>query len=861
MGKPVRLLMVENTDEDMNRLASGLRLRGYDPCIRRVDCAASLREALELSDWDIVAASASVTGLQPGQAIAALKESGSDAPFIFLSDTWSEESAASARLAGADYFVSKDNLARFVTAVEHGLADAEAAGSDSPEALAAAQERWRRWALQALIASDEEGLFAFDRDCRITAWNAGLETLFGCRDDQVLGRIAFEAFPFMGQSGEEEFLRDALEGRPAYAKDRPFLSRSGAGGFYDARYLPITGPEGEIAGGLGLVRDVSQRKRLELEREVLSNLAPQLAGVDSLEKIGIIVRAILDEIWEWDACLLSFRRSGLTWFTTIMEIDTYDGFKKLSEPDIYQVKSGLLDPVMRGETLLLNRTVGEQGPQLLRFGDSVRQSASLIYVPVRVRNEVIGILSMQSYTPNRFNHTDVDILLRLADVIGPALRRCEAEKRISSLSSLGQRLSIAATPEEAARIIVSVADELLGWDSCAMDLYSAKHGRVHTILNMDIVDGQRMDLPSPYTEEPPSSVTRRTIQEGGQLILREDPEHPQEDLKPFGDTGRRSASLMFVPVHSSAGVIGVLTIQSYKPKFYDRGALDLLQALADHCSGALERTRAQEELKMSAERLERSNRELQDFAYAASHDLQEPLNKVRAFGDRLQAVCRDILPQNAKDYLERMLSALLRMQTLINDLLVLSRVTAHAQPFKKADMNEVVRDVLSDLELLIEESKAQITVEELPTIDADRTQMRQLMQNLMSNALKFRNAEAIPIVKVSSRRFKERRSTRSAPVGEICQFIVEDNGIGFEEEYAERIFGAFQRLHGRSQYDGSGIGLTVCRKIVERHSGSITAKSKLGEGSTFTVTLPVEQLEREGMQPAPPQSQPAKPAS
>ncbi|HYI11605.1 MAG TPA: ATP-binding protein [Thermoanaerobaculia bacterium] len=241
-----------------------------------------------------------------------------------------------------------------------------------------------------------------------------------------------------------------------------------------------------------------------------------------------------------------------------------------------------------------------------------------------------------------------------------------------------------------------------------------------------------------------------------------------------------------------------------------------------------ERKRAEEELRSALTRLEHSNRELEDFAYVASHDLQEPLRKIQAFGDLLKTKHAEVLPAQGRDYVERMQSAAKRMQVLINDLLSFSRVTTKAQPFVSVDLNAVAHEVAKDLEVRTHESGGRIVIEPLPAIDADPIQMRQLLQNLTANALKFRREDVPPHVEI-----------RGAVENGSCRLTVADNGIGFEEKYADRIFSMFERLHARTKYEGTGIGLAICRKIAERHGGEITAHSKPGEGTTFVVTLPV----------------------
>jgi len=270
---------------------------------------------------------------------------------------------------------------------------------------------------------------------------------------------------------------------------------------------------------------------------------------------------------------------------------------------------------------------------------------------------------------------------------------------------------------------------------------------------------------------------------------------------------------------------------------------ELLQANKQLGDEIVERKKVEQDLRQFTSKLEQSNRELQDFAYVASHDLQEPLRKIQAFGDRLKAKCGDAISDKGKDYLERMQSAANRAQTLINDLLAFSRVTSKAQPFVEANLNKIVQGVLSDLEVRIEETKAKIDLGDLPTLEADRLQMRQLLQNLIGNALKYRKEDVNPEIEIKANLYEEKieDSNGEKILKDMYRITVADNGIGFDEKYVDKIFTVFQRLHGRKTYEGTGVGLAICRKIVERHNGEITATSTPGKGSTFIVTIPAKQ--------------------
>jgi signal transduction histidine kinase len=242
------------------------------------------------------------------------------------------------------------------------------------------------------------------------------------------------------------------------------------------------------------------------------------------------------------------------------------------------------------------------------------------------------------------------------------------------------------------------------------------------------------------------------------------------------------------------------------------------------------------------QKLEHSNRELIDFAYVASHDLQEPLRKIEAFGDRLIKKYADILPEDGKMFVDRMHNAASRMRRLINDLLSYSRVTTNAKPFQPVNLNEVLADVVSDLQIRIEENSALVESENLPTIEGDPTQLRQLVLNLVGNALKFRKPEQNPIVKIKTQRVENLRDPAFIP---LLIITVEDNGIGFDNQFKDQIFTIFQRLHSRNEYEGTGIGLATCRKIVERHGGNIIASGEPGQGSKFVITIPQKQAIKE----------------
>lgn len=241
-------------------------------------------------------------------------------------------------------------------------------------------------------------------------------------------------------------------------------------------------------------------------------------------------------------------------------------------------------------------------------------------------------------------------------------------------------------------------------------------------------------------------------------------------------------------------------------------------------------------------RLESANKDLDRFAFMASHDLQEPLRKIRIFSDLLFVKYKDMLDEDGKMNIVRIQGAAERMQALIKDILTFSKISIEKGTFVKTSLNSVVDEVLNELEAQVQEKNAKIIVDKLPTLHVNPGLIRPLFYNLISNALKYCKKNISPVVNIRSEMPNVLPEANTKPIeNRFCRIYVQDNGIGFDQKYSEEIFGMFKRLHLNSEYEGTGIGLALCKKIVEEHNGYISAKSKLNEGSTFIISLPVKQ--------------------
>jgi light-regulated signal transduction histidine kinase (bacteriophytochrome) len=257
----------------------------------------------------------------------------------------------------------------------------------------------------------------------------------------------------------------------------------------------------------------------------------------------------------------------------------------------------------------------------------------------------------------------------------------------------------------------------------------------------------------------------------------------------------------------------------------DEEASGLIYAFRDET----DRKKAEQELGMYATRLEQSNRDLEKFAYVASHDLQAPLIKLQKFSEMLQKM--EHLDEEGKDIVNRMQASASRMQELVLGILAVARITTSKKPFESVDLGQVVRNVLEDCEEKIRALNAEVSVGPMDVVEGDPLQLGQMIQNLVDNALKFHRPGVRPEIHIFTRRADDRN----------LQFVVEDNGIGFKQEYSERIFQMFERLHGMSQYEGTGIGLAIAQKTAEHHHGTIQAYSIPEKGSKFVITIPLKQ--------------------
>lgn len=396
----------------------------------------------------------------------------------------------------------------------------------------------------------------------------------------------------------------------------------------------------------------------------------------------------------------------------------------------------------------------------------------------------------------------------------------------NSIQAMMQATDESEYLEKVCNIVVRDCGHVMSWVGFAED---DENKTVRPVTNAGFEQGYLETLNITWADtERGRGPTGMAIRTGKPSMCRNMPTDPA--FKPWRQDAikRGYASSIALPLISDGKTFGALTIYSREPDPFSDDEVNLLTELADDLAYGIAairlriaHTQAEEVVRKSRDELVRSNKELEQFAYVASHDLQEPLRMIAGYTQLLQRRYKDKIDEDANQFIFYTVDGVLRMQTLINDLLAYSRLEIRGKVFEPVDCQAVLDDVLVALQTAIEENSAVITHGPLPTIQADRTQLFQLFQNLIGNAIKFRGDKP-PLIHIAAE-----------PKDDRWLFSVSDNGIGIDPQYAERIFVIFQRLHSRDKYSGTGIGLAICKKIVERHGGKIWVKSESGKGSTF----------------------------
>lgn len=590
--------------------------------------------------------------------------------------------------------------------------------------------------------------------------------------------------------------------------------------FISEHYInPLYDENGKLTLIISVIRDITERKKAEGQIYNQKYRAEALAGISQkLNEVTLDYQSVLEVAVRHtaeligDACVIRLTSDDKNWITPVAfyhaDQDKITLLQKIFESETQAIHEGFAGFVIRtGMPILIpsvtkEKLVSASHKEYFPYSENYR-TFSFLMVPLRVENQLIGTMDISRDEPGHpFTLDDQLFLQNIADRVALAIFNARLYK--NNLHEIAVR--------KQTEIILRQKEEQLAEAQKLTHLGSYQYNIGKDKLNFSD------ELFRIFGWEP--SGESPSIEDVSKRVHREDIELFQKTLN-LPINGNVSYEVEYRLMFPDGTQKHVLC--KSKPVINESGNLvEVLGAVLD----ITERKKAEEELKQTLAELERSNKDLEQFAYVASHDLQEPLRMVSNFTQLFARRYRNKLDSNADEFIEFIVEGAIRMQHLIRDLLLYSRLSSRSRTFEMVDFKSVLDKVLSSLKLFIEENQATISYGTLPVLVGDQTQIEQLFLNLITNAIKFHNHEK-PVVKVSC-----------SIQNNDWLFSVQDNGIGIEPEYHDRIFVIFQRLHERSEYPGTGIGLAICKKVVEHHGGRIWVDSEQGKGSTFYFTIP-----------------------
>ena len=664
-----------------------------------------------------------------------------------------------------------------------------------------------------LIENSLEGVWVIDSNANAILINPSMAKMLGYTIEEMVGK---SLFLFMDEK-EIKNTKKHLERRKngiSEERDSEMIHKNGKKVYLRVRASPILDIEGNYNGTFAFLSNITQRKLTEQNlieseekfRTLVSNIP------------GAVYRAAADEYWTVE--IISDAIKEISGFPASDFIQNkVRSYASIIHPD----DVGMVEKIVYS-------AIDKSEPYIIEYR-IINSNGEVVWVYEKGRR-ILG--------------EDGEILWLDGAIFDITERKAAEQKTLSqthtmkSINKVFEKALTTETEEELGQICLEIAQELSG----------AKFGFFGEVNKEGTFDSYAISNPGWEECLMPNSVAVKAIKgmeirgmqflplkDGKSRIFNDPSNHPDSVSIPKGHP--KITCLLAVPFKYKGKIIGQISLGN-KPGGFNRQDKEAIEILSVAMIEALLKKRVEENIKKSEENLRvsneslkeamkelnRSNKELEQFAYVASHDLQEPLRMVASFTQLLQKRYQDKLDDDANDFINYAVEGATRIQNLISDLLIFSRVGTRGKPFKNTDMNSVLETVLNMIRQIMNESRTEVTYDPLPVVLADESQMIQLVQNLISNAIKFRGEET-PRIHIS---------------GEVKAdkwiFSVSDNGIGMESKYFDRIFVIFQRLHKKDKYGGTGIGLSVCKKIIQRHSGKIWVESEPGKGSTFYFSIP-----------------------
>jgi PAS domain S-box-containing protein len=508
--------------------------------------------------------------------------------------------------------------------------------------------------------------------------------------------------------------------------------------------------------------------------------------------------------------------------------------KVLRVNDEFERMTGLQKESAIGQGFPYAWLIEDEMARYMIWISTLREKRSLRDFDIHWKNTSGNIISVSINTTllnNAFGHP-VAMMNMARDIT--SRKRLEEENRLQLerlrvLYELSRTLTSLLQIEEICEEVMRYLRQVLSFDAFFIDLYNESDNTVNSAVNYDTVSNEFQRVPPVSVHAPlkSSSGDAKVIESRRPFVEHRLPDDQLPPTFPFGDTARRSLSRIFTPMFSKDKIIGILSIQSYAAFQYDDTHVRLLESFANLAAIALEKAQLYQETISTSRQLQSRNKELDDFTYVVSHDLKEPLITVEGYSKILAKEYGPSLKGAGEEYVDLIIQSCVRMKSLVDDLLVLSRVSRLTEVTEEISLKTIVTEVMDDLKFSLQEKMIDVILpDRYPTYRCNATQLKLVFRNLISNAIKFTSND------------KPRIAIKITEDKNEIHCSVEDNGLGIDKKYFDKIFVIFQRLHPQEAYEGSGAGLAIVKKIVELYHGKIWLESEVGKGSTFHFSLP-----------------------
>ncbi|MCX7765091.1 MAG: PAS domain S-box protein, partial [Candidatus Sumerlaeia bacterium] len=547
---------------------------------------------------------------------------------------------------------------------------------------------------------------------------------------------------------------------------------------------------------VGCIIDITERKQAERTQELLQRLSHQLNKQLALQEIGPLVARVSRELFHHDAFWFALYDEAHHRLIGMYSEDTPPEGKEPSiidtEPSVLNIDTSVIK-VLRGKQYLLNRREEPSDSGLQRFGCTERLSRSLMFVPIRAEDRIIGILSVQSYTPNLYSQSDLQLLQTFADQCGNALRRVQLENYLRQ-SEERYRSTLDSFPD--AVHVIDSDFRIILFNKAFKDWVKQ--------LGLDArVIGKTIFEAFPFLTDKVRGEYQQVFKTGEIMITEEMTRIGNKDF--FTETRK-------IPIIENGKVLFIVTI---------------IKDITPHKQAEVKLQQLNQELAERLEALNAINKELKAFSYSASHELRAPLQIISNTAKHLLRKFEDKLGVNGQQLVQRIAAKTKLLRQLIDNLLALSHLDSQELKPAELDMTHLAKTVFLELKSLNPERNLLFELESLPPAQADLTMIREVFGNLLSNAIKFTRNKETAVIKVGG---------WSEPEKNV--YYVKDNGIGFNMKDASKLFNVFQRLHTEEEFEGTGVGLALVKRILQRHGGEVWAEGKINEGATFFFSLP-----------------------